>query len=107
MSITSETQESAPYIWLKVAQALFKKPPSGLDAATRDLLGRIATVRDALDLALADDGAAVTSGEARARGDVLASLAGQLEDLLCSLVAGLPGEIQASPPSSSVPLHAR
>ena len=93
----------APTGW---GRALHPAPP-GLDPATRDLLSRITTVRDALDLALADDGAAVTSAEARARGDVLANLAGQLEDLLCALVAGLRSELQATPPSPSVPLHAR
>ena len=40
-------------------------------------------------------------------GNLLANLAGQLEDLLCALVAGLRSELQATPPSPSVPLHAR
>ena len=91
-----------PHGW---SRALFPSPP-GLDPAAADLLARIASVRDALDLARADDGAAVTSGETRARAEVLNSLAGQLEDLLNAVVAGTRTGAAATPPPS-VPVRAR
>jgi hypothetical protein len=63
--------------------------PSGLDPEVRGVLHRTATVLDALDLALADDGAAVTSGEARARAGEIRALLGQVEDLVAGVVGGL------------------
>jgi hypothetical protein len=63
--------------------------PDRLDPAVAALAQRIAVVLDVLALAIAEEGAAVTSGEARSRSLELRSLAGQLEDLLAGLVGGL------------------
>lgn len=63
--------------------------PRGLDPRAADLLHRIAALRDALDSALASDGAAVTAGEARQRSEALRGLADRLEDLASAVVGGL------------------
>lgn len=42
MSLTSDTTEMAPYLKLKVAQELFKKPPSVLDAEERVRVEQVA-----------------------------------------------------------------
>jgi ATP-dependent protease Clp ATPase subunit len=53
------------------------------------VLDRCASVLDALDAALADDGAAVTSGEARARATGLRALRAELEQVMADVVGGL------------------
>jgi hypothetical protein len=62
--------------------------PTATDPALAALLHRVATVLDALELALADDGAAVTAGEARARSAGLLGLHGDLVDLVTSVAVG-------------------
>ncbi|MGB7981563.1 MAG: hypothetical protein WCF36_12305, partial [Candidatus Nanopelagicales bacterium] len=63
--------------------------PAGTDPQALALVTRIAALRDALDLALAEDGAAVTAAEARARAARIRAVAGDVEDVLCGLVGGL------------------
>lgn len=63
--------------------------PEALDPAVVALVQRVALVLDVLDLAIAEEGAAVTSSEARTRALELRTLAGELEDLLAGLVGGL------------------
>jgi hypothetical protein len=63
--------------------------PSFLDPEVGEILHRAAVVLDALALALADDGAAVTSGEARARSGEIRYLAGRVEDLVAGVIGGL------------------
>lgn len=70
-------------------QSALQTAPPGIDPAAAELLHRTAGVLDALALALADDGAAVTAGEARARTAEIRRLAGELEDLLVGVVGGL------------------
>jgi hypothetical protein len=64
-------------------------PPEQLDPAVTALVQRVALVLDVLDLAVAEEGAAVTSAEARSRSLQLRTLGGHLEDLLTGLVGGL------------------
>lgn len=66
-----------------------RRLPESLTPGAAALLRRVGSVLDALALALAEDGAAVTAGEAQARRDALRSLAGELADLLCGAVGGL------------------
>jgi hypothetical protein len=63
--------------------------PGGLDPQVLALLHRAALVLDALALAGADDGAAVTAGEAQARAAELHALRGRVEDVVAGLVGGL------------------
>jgi hypothetical protein len=63
--------------------------PDRLDPAVANIVQRVALVLDVLELAGAEQGAAVTSAEARRRALELDSLAGRLEDLLAGLVGGL------------------
>jgi hypothetical protein len=63
--------------------------PDRLDPAVVALVQRVALVLDVLDLAQAEQGAAVTSAESRTRALELRTLAGRLEDLLSGLVGGL------------------
>lgn len=65
-----------------------RRLPHGSPGALIDLLHRIATVLDALELALGDDGAAVTAGEAAARAGHLRRLHGDLTDLVVSAIVG-------------------
>ncbi len=74
--------------------------PRALDPATAALLDRLAGPLDALGLALADDGAAVTAAEAAARRASLVALAGALSDLLVGVVGGL------NPPAVLAPADA-
>ncbi len=60
-----------------------------MDPQVAALLDRLAALHDALDLALADDGAAVTAGEARARAAAIRGVVGDVEDVLAGLVGGL------------------
>jgi hypothetical protein len=70
-------------------QRALRPAPPGLAADAAMVLLRAARVRDALDLARLDDGAAVTAGEAHARADALRRLADGIDDLLVEVVAGL------------------
>jgi hypothetical protein len=68
-------------------RALMDLPPT-TDPALAALLHRIAAVVDALELALADEGAAVTAGEARARAASLHRLHGDLAGLVGAVAVG-------------------
>ncbi len=72
----------------RVWVAAFATLPPTLDPALSALLHRIAGVLDALDLAAADDGAAVTAAEASDRITALTRLRVDLHDLLVAAVAG-------------------
>lgn len=94
-------------------RALEHLPPD-LDRAAAGLLHRIALVLDAVDVALSDEGAAVTAAEARARSRELRALAGQLADLVVGLVAGLnlaparqPAQLRPTTGASSSAPHPR
>jgi hypothetical protein len=63
--------------------------PASTDPALGALLHRIATVLDALELAVGDDGAAVTAAEARARASALHRLHGELVDLVTAVAVGV------------------
>jgi hypothetical protein len=63
--------------------------PASTEPALGALLHRIATVLDALELALGDDGAAVTAAEARARASGLHRLHGELVDLVTAVAVGV------------------
>ncbi len=63
--------------------------PHALDPQVSALVLRIAVLRDALDLALAEPGAAVTAAEARARAARIHAVVGEVEDILCGIVGGL------------------
>ncbi|HEX6888021.1 MAG TPA: hypothetical protein VF143_07930 [Candidatus Nanopelagicales bacterium] len=75
---------AAPARWGRALRAL----PHSLDPGLVALLHRVALVLDALELALADEGAAVTAGEVRARAARLLALHGQLEDLVTAACVG-------------------
>jgi hypothetical protein len=62
---------------------------AGPDPEAAEILHRSAVVLDALDLALADDGASVTSGEARARSAEIRGMLGRVEDIVAGVVGGL------------------
>jgi hypothetical protein len=62
--------------------------PAALDPALAALLQRTGMVLDALELALADDGAAVTAAEARARTTSLHRLHADLVDLVAAASVG-------------------
>ncbi len=70
-------------------QAGLGRLPKGMDPPTLAQVTRIAALRDALDLALADDGAAVTAAEARARAARIREVAGAVDDVLCGVLGGL------------------
>jgi hypothetical protein len=75
----------APREW-EVALGLL---PRGLDPQVEALLVRLAGLHDALDLALVEEGAAVTAGEARARTAEVLAVLGHLEDVIAGVVGGL------------------
>ncbi len=70
------------------ARALVPTPP-GLPSAAVATLDRATTILDALELAMTDEGAANTAGEAAARSLRLRELRDGVHDLLVALVAGL------------------
>jgi hypothetical protein len=76
---------SAPRAW----EGALGRLPRGLDTQVEALLVRLATLHDALDLALAEQGAAVTAGEARARAAELQAVIGQVQDVIAGVVGGL------------------
>jgi hypothetical protein len=63
--------------------------PRGLDAQVEALLVRLAALHDALDLALVEEGAAVTAAEARGRSAEIRGVVGQVEDVIAGVVGGL------------------
>lgn len=69
--------------------AALARAPHAVDPAAAEILHRCAWVLDSLRVALADDGAAVTSGEARARAVEIRALTGRLEDVVAAVVGGL------------------
>ncbi len=73
----------APTRW----RAALRPLPPGTTAELAALVTRIGDLRDLLDLALAEDGAAVTAAEADARARGIRSVADQLDDLLVALLA--------------------
>lgn len=71
--------------------------PPGLDSPTHSLLIRLAVLHDALDLALVEEGAAVTAAEARSRAGELRAVVGHVEDIISGLVGGLNAPVPAGP----------
>jgi hypothetical protein len=67
--------------------------PHGTEPDLAALLHRIGQVLDALAVAQRDDGAAVTAGEALARSRELRHVAGEVEDVVVGVVAGLGGTL--------------
>jgi hypothetical protein len=63
--------------------------PRALDAQVEALLVRLAALHDVLDLALVEEGAAVTAAEARARAAEVHAVLGQVEDVIAGVVGGL------------------
>jgi hypothetical protein len=84
MDLARAQDRALPSRWRSAAHA----HPPGLDPSAVEVLVRVATLLDALDLALATDGAAVTAAEARGRAGALASVRDALEDIVCGLVGG-------------------
>jgi hypothetical protein len=76
---------SAPHEW----EAALGRLPRGLDPQVEALLVRLAALHDALDLALVEEGAAVTAAEARARAAEVRAVLGQVEDVIAGVVGGL------------------
>ena len=54
-------------------------------------------LHDALDLALAEDGAAVTAAESRSRSGELRAVVGHVEDIIAGLGGGLNAPVPAGP----------
>ena len=71
--------------------------PTGLDSPVHSLLIRLAVLHDALDLALAEEGAAVTAAESRSRSGELRAVVGHVEDIIAGLVGGLNAPVPAGP----------
>lgn len=89
-----------PRAWERSVRRL----PPGIDPQVEALLVRLGDLRDVLDLALAEEGAAVTASEALARSGELRTVIGQLEDVVTGVVGGLnlPGQCKPDPdPRSS------
>jgi hypothetical protein len=76
---------ATPHRW---AEAVASLPP-GLSTDAMAVLHRGAVLLDVLQVALADDGAAVTSAEAAARAAEIRQLVGRIEDVLAGVVGGL------------------
>ena len=93
-----------PRVW----ELALGRLPVGLDPQVEALLIRLGALHDALDLALVDDGAAVTAGEARARAAELRAVVGQVQDVIAGVIGGLNaptpavGEIGAPAPAGTV-----
>ncbi len=75
----------APRTW----EVSLGRLPRGLDPQVEALLVRMAALHDALDLAVVEEGAAVTAAEARARAVEVRTVLGQVEDVIVGVVAGL------------------
>ena len=93
---------SPPRAWERAVRRL----PPGTDPQIEALLVRLGDLRDVLDLALAEEGAAVTAGEALARSGELRTVIGQLDDVVTGVVGGLnlpgPGTPGSDPRSSRI-----
>lgn len=76
---------SSPRAW----ELALGRLPFGLDPQVEALLIRLGALHDALDLALGDDGAAVTAGEARARAAEVRAVVGQVQDMIVGVIGGL------------------
>ncbi len=76
---------STPRAW----EAALGRMPRGLDPQREALLVRLAALHDALDLALSEEGAAVTAAELRARAAEIRVVVGQVEDVIAGVVGGL------------------
>jgi hypothetical protein len=63
--------------------------PRGPDYQVEALLVRLAALHDVLDLALVEEGAAITAAEARARAAEVRAVLGQVEDVIAGVVGGL------------------
>jgi hypothetical protein len=61
------------------------------------LLVRLAALHDALDLALVEEGAAVTAAEARARAAEVRAVLGEVEDVVVGVVGGLNAPLPQPP----------
>jgi hypothetical protein len=90
----------APREW---ESALGWRPP-GLDPRVEALLARLAALHDALDLALIEEGAAVTAGESRARAAEVRGVLGEVEDVIVGVVGGM--NAAAAPARELDPRHA-
>lgn len=75
----------APRTW----EVSLGRLPRGLDPPVEALLVRLAALHDALDLALVEEGAAVTAAESRARAAEVRAVLGQVEDVIAGVVGGL------------------
>jgi hypothetical protein len=80
--------------------------PRGLDPQVEALLVRLAALHDALDLALVEEGAAVTAGEARARAAEVLAVLGGVEDVIVGVVGGLNAPTRPSPEPGPRPAQA-
>ena len=93
---------SPPRAWERTVRRL----PPGTDPQVEALLVRLGDLRDVLDLAVAEEGAAVTAGEALARSGELRTVIGQLDDVVTGVVGGLnlpgPGTPGSDPRSSRI-----
>jgi hypothetical protein len=85
LGVDRAATRSAPRDW-EVALGLL---PRGLNPQMEALLVRLAALHDALDLALVEEGAAVTAAETRARAAEVRAVLGQVEDVIAGLVGGL------------------
>jgi hypothetical protein len=83
----------APREW----EAALGRLPRGLDPQVEALLVRLAALHDALDLALVEQGAAVTAGEARARAAAILDVLGGVDDVVVGVVGGLNAPTRPSP----------
>jgi hypothetical protein len=76
---------ATPHRWAEAVESL----PPGLEPDALAVLHRGTALLDVLQVALADDGAAVTSAEAAARAAEVRQLVGRVEDVLAGVVGGL------------------
>lgn len=74
--------------------------PRGLDPQVEALLVRVAALHDALDLALVEEGAAVTAREARDRAAAVHAVRGEVEDVIVGVVGGLNAPTPPTPEAS-------
>jgi hypothetical protein len=85
LALDRPTAGSPARTWERAVRRL----PPGIDPQVEALLARLGDLRDVLDLALAEEGAAVTAGEALARSGELRTVIGQLDDVVTGVVGGL------------------
>jgi hypothetical protein len=80
--------------------------PRGPDPQVEALLVRLAALHDALDLAIVEEGAAVTAGEARVRAAEVRAVLGGVEDVIVGVVGGLNAPTRPSPELGPRPAEA-